>query len=115
LLATGFLLGPKSQCKKMWDPTRRYTTAFYLAMIVVVLAVALTKQNVFLVLFLLFVEILAATWYSISFIPFGRKMVCSFFRSTGLCAPCFYVSDSVSEATKNMKAPTASSFGGGGK
>jgi hypothetical protein len=26
LLATGFLLGPKSQCTKMWDPSRRSAT-----------------------------------------------------------------------------------------
>lgn len=84
----------------MWDPTRRFTTAFYLLMMIVVLVVALLKQNVFLVLFLLFVEVLAATWYSISYIPFGRKMVCSYFRSTGLCMPCFYVSDSIAEARK---------------
>jgi hypothetical protein len=40
LLATGFLLGPKTQCNKMWHPTRRYTTAFYLIMLIVVLGVA---------------------------------------------------------------------------
>ena len=42
LCATGFLLTPKSQWAKMWDPTRRYTTAFYLTMLVVVFAVAIT-------------------------------------------------------------------------
>lgn len=40
LCATGFLLGPKAQCVKMWHPTRRYSTAFYLTMLIVVLAVA---------------------------------------------------------------------------
>ena len=40
LAATGFLLGPKAQCVKMWDPTRRFSTAFYLVMLIIVFAVA---------------------------------------------------------------------------
>jgi hypothetical protein len=82
----------------MWLPTRRFSTAFYLFMIIIVFVVALLKQSVFLVLFLLVVEIIAGTWYSISYIPFGRKIVCSFFRSLGVCYPCFYVHDSVRDA-----------------
>lgn len=87
LMATGFLLGPKSQCVKMWDPSRRYTTAFYLAMLVIVFAVAVARQNVVLVLFLLFIQILAGIWYTLSYIPFAQKMVIMFFKNT-LCKPC---------------------------
>lgn len=130
LCATGFLLGPKQQCIKMWLPTRRWSTAFYLLMIIIVFVVALLRQSVFLVLFLLLVEILAGTWYSISYIPFGRKIVCSFFRSLGIFGPCFYVYDSCAESCKsnskssstnnvfsgssssNTSNPTASVFGG---
>ena len=111
LASTGFLIGPKSQCNKMWDPTRRVTTTFYLTMILVVFIVAVCKQNVFLVLALLFIEILAATWYSISYIPFGRKIVCQFFRSTGVCSPCFYVSDSIKECRASKNKSTTSSSG----
>eukprot|EP01031_Cornospumella_fuschlensis_P045737 gene45737-55981_t len=93
LCATGFLLGPRKQCIKMWLPTRRWSTAFYLLMIIVVFVVAILKQNVFLVLFLLVIEILAGTWYSISYIPFARRIVLTFFRSLGVCYPCFYVGD----------------------
>lgn len=107
LSATGFLLGPKSQCRKMWAPTRRYTTAFYLTMLIVVLIVAVLKQNVFLVLFLLFIEVLAAVWYSISYIPFGRKIVIAFFRRTGVCMPCFYVYDQAKEGYEKTKKATA--------
>lgn len=57
LLATGFLCGPRAQCIKMWDPTRRWSTAFYLSMLIVVFAVAVAKQNIFLILFLLFVQV----------------------------------------------------------
>jgi Got1/Sft2-like family len=87
LLATGFLLGPKSQCIKMWDPSRRFTTAFYLAMLIIVFSVAVAKQHVALVLFLLFIQILAGIWYTASYIPFAQKMIIAFFRNT-LCKPC---------------------------
>ena len=41
-----------------------------------------------IILVLLFIEILAAFWYSISYIPFGRKMVIAFLKRT-ICKPCF--------------------------
>ena len=53
----------------MWHPTRRYTTAFYLTMLIVVFAVAVAKVNQFLVLFLLIVEVCAGIWYAASYIP----------------------------------------------
>ncbi|KAJ1419562.1 vesicle transport protein, partial [Ochromonadaceae sp. CCMP2298] len=74
ICSSGFLAGPQAQCRKMWAKTRRFSTAFYLIMLVVVLVVAILKQSIFLVLFLLAIEILAGAWYSISFIPFGRKV-----------------------------------------
>lgn len=93
LLATGFLSGPKQQCIKMWDKTRRFSTAFYLSMLIVVFAVAVTKQNIFLILFLLFVSYCAGIWYSASFIPFGRKMILGCLKST-ICKPCWDVYES---------------------
>jgi len=111
LCSTGFLLGPKAQCRKMWLPTRRWSTGFYLLMIIIVFIVALLKQNVFLVLFLLVVEILAGTWYSISYIPFGRKIVLQFFRATGVCFPCFFVSDKVQEACKKQNQSKSTTSG----
>lgn len=77
----------------MWAPTRRYSTAFYLLMLCIVFIVAVLKQNILLIFFLLFIEILAATWYSISYIPFGRKITLAFLRRTGACMPCFYIYD----------------------
>lgn len=100
LCATGFLIGPKSQCTKMWLPTRRYSSAFFLVMLIVVFAVALAKQNVWLILSLLAVEVAAGVWYGLSYVPFGRKILCSFFRSLGIFYPCFYVHDQVEESCK---------------
>lgn len=94
LCATGFLLGPRRQCAKMWHPTRRYSTAFFLIMLIIVFAVAVAKQHVALVLFLLAIEICAAIWYSASYIPFGRKMILTFCRKYCLCCrPCFEAYD----------------------
>mmetsp|Transcript_24822 Transcript_24822/g.42022 ORF Transcript_24822/g.42022 Transcript_24822/m.42022 type:complete len:203 (-) Transcript_24822:348-956(-) len=87
LSGTGFLLGPKKQCTKMWDPTRRIATAVYLIMLIVVLSLAIAKVNIWIVLFALLVEICAAFWYSISFIPFGRKMFIGCMKKT-VCKPC---------------------------
>lgn len=44
---------------------------------------------------MLFIEIIAATWYGISYIPFARKMVISFMRRSPICKPCFQVYDDV--------------------
>mmetsp|Transcript_11628 Transcript_11628/g.17468 ORF Transcript_11628/g.17468 Transcript_11628/m.17468 type:complete len:188 (-) Transcript_11628:42-605(-) len=90
LCATGFLLGPRSQCRQMFHPTRRYVTVFYLVMLIIVFSVAVAKQHVGIVLAMLFIEILAAFWYSISYIPFARKMVIAFLKRT-ICKPCFDV------------------------
>eukprot|EP01038_Epipyxis_sp_PR26KG_P011692 gene11692-15655_t len=87
LFATGFLLGPRSQCRQMFHPTRKYSTIFYLVMLIIVFSVAVAKVNIGIVIFLLFIEILAALWYSISYIPFGRKLVIAFFKRT-ICKPC---------------------------
>jgi hypothetical protein len=87
LCATGFLCGPRVQCKKMWDPTRRYTTAFYLSTLIVVFACAVTKQNILLILALLFVSYCASIWYSASYIPFGRKIILACLKRT-ICKPC---------------------------
>jgi len=89
LFATGFLLGPKTQCRKMWHPCRRYTTGFYLAMLIIVFSVAVAKQHVAIVLFLLLIQMCASFWYGISYIPFGRKMFCTAARQLPCLQPCF--------------------------
>eukprot|EP00981_Chlorochromonas_danica_P011767 scaffold4247_cov174-Ochromonas_danica.AAC.28 len=83
-------------------------------MIIIVFVVALLKQNVFLVLFLLLVEILAGCWYSISYIPFARKIVITFFRSLGICYPCFYVHDNVKASCEKCQKKNNSSSSGTG-
>lgn len=87
LMGTGFLLGPKTQCRKMWDPTRRISAAFYLSMLVVVFALAVSGQNVGLVIVMLLIEACAGAWYALSYVPFGRKAVIELAKRT-ICKPC---------------------------
>lgn len=104
LCATGFLMGPKKQCRVMWKATRFYTTLFYMFMLVTVFTVAVTPfeldGKLYLILFLLFVQICAAVWYSASFIPYGREMISGILRRIGICMPCYMVYDAVQEKRK---------------
>ncbi|GAB9470577.1 Transmembrane protein [Globisporangium polare] len=80
LCGSGFLVGPTEQVKLMMKPVRRVAAIIYLAMIIVVLAVAIAAPNLGgLVLFLVFIQFVAAVWYSASYIPYGRKIL------TGIC------------------------------
>jgi len=45
LCSTGFLVGPKNQCKKMFDEQRRWSCIFYMVMLVTVFAVAVTVRE----------------------------------------------------------------------
>jgi hypothetical protein len=104
LCATGFLMGPKKQCHVMFKPRRFYTTCFYLIMIVVVFSVAVApfemNGKIYLVLFLLFIQICAAVWYSASYIPYGRDMLSGILRRIYICAPCYMVYDAIQEKQK---------------
>ena len=87
ICATGFLLGPRRQCKKMFHPTRRVACAVYLVLLVAVFVCALAKVPFGIVMLLFIVQCLAATWYAISYIPYGRQMVKSFFKDK-CCKGC---------------------------
>ena len=91
----------------MWKPTRRFTTAFYLIMLIVVLAVAVAKfeldGKIYLILFLLFVQICAGVWYGLSYIPYGRDMASGVIRRTYICFPCYFVYDECNDAIKKNK------------
>jgi hypothetical protein len=104
LAATGFLLGPKKQCITMFKETRRYTTIFYLSMLIIVFSVAVAKYEldgkIWLILFLLIIQMCAAVWYSASYIPYGRDMISAVLRRIGICFPCYFVYDSVNDARK---------------
>mmetsp|Transcript_67708 Transcript_67708/g.187105 ORF Transcript_67708/g.187105 Transcript_67708/m.187105 type:complete len:184 (+) Transcript_67708:363-914(+) len=87
LCATGFLVGPKSQCKKMFAKTRRITTVVWLVLLILTLVAALLNWPLPLILVLVVAESMAGVWYAMSYIPFGRKMVISGCQTT-CCSPC---------------------------
>ncbi|XP_045808630.1 vesicle transport protein SFT2B isoform X1 [Trifolium pratense] len=73
--STGFLLGPAQQMAVMFDPVRVFATAIYLGCVVIALICALLIHSKVLTLLAIIVEIGALIWYSLSYIPFARRMV----------------------------------------
>ncbi|TPX55156.1 hypothetical protein PhCBS80983_g05548 [Powellomyces hirtus] len=74
LLSTGFLIGFKSQFKKMLDASRLTASIVFLVSMVATLVVAFTLKSVLLTLICCFIQFLALFWYSLSYIPFARDL-----------------------------------------
>ncbi|KAF5743460.1 vesicle transport protein SFT2B [Tripterygium wilfordii] len=73
--STVFLIGPGKQLSMMFDPVRLYATAIYIGCVVLSLICALWIHNKILTLIAIICEICALIWYSLSYIPFARRMV----------------------------------------
>lgn len=78
-----FLMGPVKQIKRMFQKTRIIVTIIFLSAIVMTLISALVLKNVWLVLIFIIIQYCAFFWYSLSYVPYGRKLV------TGLFKRCF--------------------------
>ena len=88
LFATMFVIGPKKQCKKMFEDTRRKTTCFWLFTLVLVLVLAcIPRMNLFVIFLALVLQIGASTWYGATYIPYGRRMIIRFCQGTCF-SPC---------------------------
>ncbi|XP_061356175.1 uncharacterized protein LOC133300610 [Gastrolobium bilobum] len=73
--STAFLLGPAQQLGMMFEPVRVFATAIYLGCVVVALICALLIHSKLLTIIAIIIEIGALIWYSLSYIPFARRMV----------------------------------------
>ncbi|XP_072965866.1 uncharacterized protein [Typha angustifolia] len=73
--STAFLVGPGQQIGMMLDPVRVYATAIYVGCVILALISALWIHNKVLTLIAIISEICALIWYSLSYIPFARRMV----------------------------------------
>ncbi|XP_038880533.1 vesicle transport protein SFT2B [Benincasa hispida] len=73
--STAFLFGPGQQIRMMFDSVRIYATAIYLGCVVLGLICALWIHNKILTVIAMISEICALIWYSLSYIPFARRMV----------------------------------------
>ncbi|KAL2318128.1 hypothetical protein Fmac_032004 [Flemingia macrophylla] len=73
--STAFLLGPAQQLGMMFDPVRIFATAIYLGCVVIALICAIWIHSKVLTIIAIIIEIAALIWYSLSYIPFARRMV----------------------------------------
>ncbi|KAG5618667.1 hypothetical protein H5410_018491 [Solanum commersonii] len=73
--STTFLIGPMQQLSMMMDPVRAYATSMYVGCVVLALICALWIHSKILTLLAIICEICALVWYSLSYIPFARRMV----------------------------------------
>ncbi|EEC51277.1 predicted protein [Phaeodactylum tricornutum CCAP 1055/1] len=77
LLASVFLCGPKRQFKSMFDEKRRETSITYLsclgATMVVIFVPMPALPKLILLLLLTVTQFCASLWYTLSYIPYGRK------------------------------------------
>ncbi|CAL4952403.1 unnamed protein product [Urochloa decumbens] len=73
--STAFVMGPQKQLRMMFDPVRLYATAIYVGCVLLALIFALWLHDKLLTLIAIICEICALFWYSLSYIPFARRMV----------------------------------------
>ena len=85
LLASMFLCGPQRQYKLMMDEKRKTTAMVYLScLFFTIIMVFLPIERVIklsLLLLLIFVQMCAQVWYTLSYIPLGRRTAKRTFRN----------------------------------
>jgi len=75
LIGTGFLIGFFKQVKLMFKPVRVIASIVLIASIGLVFVGAFVLNNGILCLIFVFIEFLAYTWYTLSYIPYARAAV----------------------------------------
>ncbi|XP_076004738.1 SFT2 domain containing 2a [Genypterus blacodes] len=75
LCSTMFLMGPMKQLKRMCDKTRALATTIMITCLVLTLCAAFWWKNFGLALLFCILQVLAFTWYSLSYIPFVRDAI----------------------------------------
>ena len=76
-VGTIFLVGPKTQWKRLWEPSRADATKAYgISVLAIFAMIAISPPMEGLILFLLLiVQQGAMAWYCLSYIPFGQDTV----------------------------------------
>ena len=87
LCSSMFLVGPKKQCKNMFDDTRKWTSITYLSCLFLTFIVCFIPgmdelSRLLILVLLLFVQFFASLWYSLSYIPYARKAVANCFKDS---------------------------------
>jgi len=82
--ASGFLCGPKRQFKNMFDSKRRTVSIVYLSCLCSTLVIVFIPLpwaiKLTILLTLLITQCCANIWYSLSYIPYGRKTALNFIK-----------------------------------
>eukprot|EP00908_Phaeocystis_cordata_P014902 Transcript_26011.p4 GENE.Transcript_26011~~Transcript_26011.p4 ORF type:complete len:203 (-),score=80.57 Transcript_26011:123-731(-) len=78
--ATSFLVGPVRQLKDMLAPSRRAASAMYLATLAGTLVSVFVLRLASLSLLCIALQMLALTWYTLSYIPYGQSAAKSLVR-----------------------------------
>lgn len=81
-----FLSTPEGQIKAMKKKHRLIPSLFYVLMIILTLVIAIATSIKGLVLLFVVLQVFAYYWYTISFIPYGNKIL------KKLCSACFDMS-----------------------
>lgn len=81
-MATGFLIGPKRQCKSACESKRALATIIFLVSIVGTIVAAVYVKSVILCIVLIIIQFCALVWYTASYIPFAQQMI------TSTCQAC---------------------------
>eukprot|EP00298_Acanthocystis_sp_HF-20_P000885 c11245_g1_i1.p1 GENE.c11245_g1_i1~~c11245_g1_i1.p1 ORF type:complete len:161 (-),score=35.40 c11245_g1_i1:81-563(-) len=69
------IVGPMSQIKNMGEKNRRLASLLYICSMISTLLVAFLTGHPILCILLMIVQWCALSWYILSYIPYGRKMV----------------------------------------
>lgn len=78
LFASTFLVGPCRQCSTMFAKSRWLISSIYILAILGTLAVVYLVESrfqIFMIIGCIAVQFLAAFWYGLSYIPYGRTVV----------------------------------------
>jgi hypothetical protein len=78
-----FLSTPSGHCKAMKKKHRIIPSLVYISMVILTVVIAIATQIKGLVLLFLVLQVIAYYWYTITFIPFGQKIIKKF------CESCF--------------------------
>ena len=89
ILALGsswFLCGPKRQFRNMMDDKRRTTSMTYLGCLALTLIIVFIPlpwgPKLFILICLIITQCCASFWYSLSYIPYGRRTVLNIIKRT---------------------------------
>jgi hypothetical protein len=73
--SSGFLVGPKTQCKYACAPVRIWAFIFFILSLIATLISALVVKKMLLTLFFLIIQVASGLWYAASYVPYGRQML----------------------------------------